>query len=79
MKTIEQIKEELIKNGVCKNIPKEYKAEIWKFMQSEFKGKNMNIGDMMHSKEFGICASIGGTGINIFLNEKDYELYYMAI
>ena len=75
MKTIEEIKEELINTGSCTNIPLRYKDIIWEFMKTEFKGKSIQIGNMMNSKEFGCCAVVGSKSIEVFMTPQDYELY----
>lgn len=79
MKTIEQIKEELIKTGRCTNIPWIYKETIWGFMKTEFKGKSIQIGNLMCSEEFGCCASVGSSSIECFMTPKDYELYLCCV
>lgn len=45
MKTVEEIKEELINTGCCTNIPLIYKDVIWEFMKTRFKGKSIQIGE----------------------------------
>ena len=79
MKTIEQIKEELINTGRCTNIPLIHKDVIWEFMKTKFKGKNIQIGNMMNSKEFGCCATVGSNSIDVFMTPEDYELYLTCV
>lgn len=79
MKTIEQIKEELLKNNKCTNIPMRYKDNIWEWMRVQFKGKSIQIGNMMNSKEFGCCATIGNNGFQVYLTPEDYEIYLSAV
>ena len=61
MKTIEQIKEEITNKYQCTNIPYHLKEEVWEWMRNEFKGKSIQIGNMMNSKEYGCCATVGSS------------------
>lgn len=79
MKTIIQIKEEISKTNRCTNIPYCLKDEIWKWMKKEFKGKDIQIGNMMNSKVYGYCATVGCRGIEVYVTPKDYELLLLAI
>lgn len=79
MKTIEQIKEELINKNRCTNIPSYLRNEVWEWMRAEFKGKCIQIGNMMNSKEFGCCATVGSSYIEMYLTPKDYELFLCAV
>ena len=79
MKNIENIKEELIQNGKCTNIPLCYKDKIWEWMKVHFKGTSIQIGDMMNSREYGCCATVGSNGIQVYMTEKDYDTYLMAV
>ncbi len=79
MKTIEQIKEELINKNRCTNIPSRLRNEVWKWMKTEFKGKSIQIGNIMSSDEFGICATVGSGCIELYLTPRDYELWLLAV
>lgn len=79
MKTIEQIKEEIINKNRCTNIPLYLKDEVWKWMKSEFKGKSIQIGNMINSKEYGYCATVGSNCFEVYLTPKDYQLFYSAV
>ena len=48
-------------------------------MKTEFKGKSIQIGNLMCSEEFGYCASVGSSSIECFMTPKDYELYLCCV
>ena len=81
MKTIEQIKEEIINKNRCTNIPSHLKNEIWAWMKTEFKGKGkcIQIGNMMNSEEFGYCATVGRNSIEVYMTPEDYQLFLSIV
>lgn len=79
MKSIEQIKKEIIENHSCTNIPYTHKDIIWEWMKQEFKGQSIQIGNLMNSKEFGCCAYVGSKNIEMFLTPEDYNLFLLAV
>ena len=78
-KTMDQIKEELRRTKKCTNIPRYLKDEVWLWMRTEFKGKSVQIGNMMNSKEYGYCATVGSKSFEVYLTPEDYQKFYSAV
>jgi len=79
---IQTLFNELLEKGTITNIEPELRDALTEKLKQESKNNTIEsyqIGDMMHSKEYGIVAIINQKDLKILMNDRDRQLFYSAV